>query len=236
MPTIKTTLALSTATIGHNSGNADASDAPKGKVWSDNLTEENLRKVRDLTAAGVRNKHDTVAAIKVALGANPSGKAIAAVRMVFCVAHIVANAKVTSPDMTVNGRNKWAGIAYSDGKARAADKAMVQAYNAAKSAWSLRLADIGLGAAKTTKAKNDAAQAKRGTPDGRQDTSDIDQAGAPTPPAKAKTAADAVAHITQQANLLQMFCNKNAGVVPGTLAEIVSKLYTACTVASAPKA
>lgn len=212
------TLALvsAAAPIGHNSGAADT-----GKVWSDNLSETSLRKLADLIAGGVRNRHEQKTALKELLGASPSETALKSVRMVAMVAHILANAKIDAPDMSPVGRKKWAGVAYGSSKARELDEVMRKAYGAAKSAWSLLLADIGIGKAEGTKAKNK----KRGTPKARQDT---DGATGPADSAKIVTRADYVSYVSGQVAALLATTNKHAGIAPGAIADLIHTLAAAC--------
>lgn len=216
------TLALvsAAAPIGHNSGAADT-----GKVWSDNLTEASLRKFADLIAGGVRNRHEQRVSLKELLGAAPSEAALKSVRMVAMVAHILANAKIDAPDMSPAGRKKWAGVAYGSSKARELDEVMRKAYGAAKSAWSLLLADIGIGKAEGTKAKNNKATGKRGTPKARQDTGG---AAGPVDGAKIVTRADYVSYVSGQVAALLATTNKHAGIAPGSIADLVHKLAAAC--------
>lgn len=109
-----------------------------------------------------------------------------------------------------------------------------KAIRAAEEAWSLIKAETGYGQAMTQSARNasksdasksDANKAARGTKAPGVAAPNTTQLATP---AKALTADDACQHVATQLATLQLFCNKNAKLIPAGLGAVVIAAKKAC--------
>ena len=103
-----------------------------------------------------------------------------------------------------------------------------KAIRAAEEAWSLIKAETGYGQAMTQSARNasksDASKA-RGTKAPGTATPNTTQLATP---AKALTADEACQHVASQLATLQLFCNKNAKLIPAGLGAVIIAAKKAC--------
>lgn len=196
---------------------------------------------------------ETIANLKVALGASPSDDEVKAARTEWQIGRVAS--RLPASEFPKDCKSADAKIAFArdlvlhyaappkEGakarKLRAGQKgrrnAMQQrVIRAADEAWSQIKAELGAGNAQT-QAERNKAKAKR-APHNNAKASDAKPNVAELPAAKDMSPAIVVDHVAQQLAALRAFCDKNAKYVPNELNEVVAGLANLRDKANAAKA